>query len=136
MGEKSFHAYLVQKIKKWIDYKYGLSDFVVYEDSPSGTPYKIFNHVPDIYATSHKNRLKIIGEAKASRSDLESIRSRDQYLDYFEKCLLEQETVLILAVPVDLVQCARSLIQALKGVKYKGIKTCVLDIKDWAACKE
>lgn len=118
MGESAGHTILVDSIKKYVlEWYRNSSDLCIYFDSPSGhfndKPPEIEGFIPDVYATLLKEDIVIIGEAKTVR-DLESRHSKRQLEAFLKHCFNKRKAILIIAVPWDLVNSAKSLIRFLK----------------------
>jgi hypothetical protein len=89
--------------------------YVDSEDSFLGNiPPKIDIFIPDIFAKEIHNKYVIIGEAKSSQRDLESEHSENQLVAYLRYCKNKPNSMVVLAVPFNIVNCARSLVQAIK----------------------
>ena len=117
MVESNLHKSLVKIIGRWIN-SYSSEEMIVYtdaEDSFSGNiPPKIDTFIPDIFAKEMNSKYVIIGEAKSSQRDLESEHSEKQLIAYLRYCKNKPNSIVVLAVPFNIVNCARSLVQAMK----------------------
>jgi len=128
--ESNLHKSLVKIIERWIN-SYSSEEMVVYadaEDSYSGNiPPKIDTFIPDIFAKGINNKYVIIGEAKSSQRDLESEHSEKQFIAYLRYCKNKPDSIVVLAVPFNILNCARSLVVAIKRQnKLTLVKTEVL----------
>jgi hypothetical protein len=118
MGESLEHTKLVDSIKKWLlEYKQSSSNLCVFCDSPSRSsqdkPPAIEGFIPDIYAIIPNGELVIVGEAK-TWSDIESRHSIAQFGAFLRYCSTRKNTMLVIAVPWDMVNCVKSLVRFLQ----------------------
>jgi len=114
--ESHLHKSLVKIIERWIR-SYSSEEMTVYvdsEDSLGNIPPKIDIFIPDIFAKEIYNKYVIIGEAKSSQRDLESDHSEKQIVAYLKYCKNKPNSIVVLAVPFNILNCARSLVKAIK----------------------
>jgi hypothetical protein len=118
MSESAGHITLVQSIKRWLLESYQNSgNLCLYLDSPFGKignkPPVIDGFIPDVYAILLGEELIIIGEAKTAH-DLETRHTKAQLEVFLRHCSNKGNAILVIAVPWNLVNSARSLIRFLK----------------------
>jgi len=118
MTESVLHTLLREKIVRWIT-KNHHEGFSIYSDSENNIYTKAYtppinSFIPDVFATGNESKKVIIGEAKASQWDLDSEHSENQILAYLHYCSERTNAMLVLAVPVELINYAQSLLRALK----------------------
>lgn len=82
-------------------------------ENPQNIPPMINGYRPDIYVSSLPPIFNIIGEAKTSW-DLEREHSMEQLTAFLSYCNITKDTMLILAVPWDMVRLARAIIKNIK----------------------
>lgn len=130
MVESTLHKTLVTIIERWMKTN-SLEEMIVYVDSEksfSGNmPPRIDTFIPDVFAKGRNSERMIIGEAKSSQRDLESEHSEKQLIAYLRHCKNKLNSVVVLAVPFDIYNCAKSLLEAIKKQNQLiSIKTEVL----------
>lgn len=133
MGESQTHKDLLVKICKWIKSSDETAIILCDEVDAVGQtdlPPMINDVRPDVYAIGRARYRYIIGEAKASQSDLESEHTIKQLTAYIEFCVSTENSVLVVAVPVMLINCTKNLIRNLKNRLGANVETYVLDIND------
>ncbi len=118
MVESILHKSYVEIIKQWI-LKSSPEEMIIWCDSDDNIfsknfPPKIDSYIPDIFALGKQSKRIIIGEAKTSQRDLESEHSEEQLTAYLKHCLKADNSMVVLAVPLCLINCAKSLLYALK----------------------
>lgn len=118
MQESSAHAKLVDSIKRWIsEQTLDQNMLCMYCDCSSSIgsdkPPRIEGFVPDIYVKALDRELVIVGEAKTAH-DMETRHSTAQFEAFLRHCASATNSLLVIAVPWDMVNCARSLIRYLK----------------------
>lgn len=116
MSESLSHLELVRCIANWVRTCSFLGDDpLVYSDLPESTiqqkPKALITHKPDVIACSRRSDRKIFGEAKTS-SDLESLRSRRQLLEFLQ-CANTKDSALVVATHWDYTRCAGSILKSL-----------------------
>jgi hypothetical protein len=132
MVESILHKSLVVAIQEWVKSSFS-EEMIIYIDSENSTllknmPSQINGHIPDIYAMGRRINRIIIGEAKTSQCDLESEHSEGQILSYLKHCVNKQDSIVVLAVPLHLINCAKSIISSLKRRNnLETVKTIVLN---------
>jgi len=132
MSESESHTKLVKELVTWICIKLLDDDSgYVFADLPENPqnrkPPIINNFVPDVFVPNAPGPIFIIGEAKTAR-DLETKHTKNQIEAFLNRCSLENNAILIMAVPWDLVRCARSLLNNLKSkVGAKNVEVIVLE---------
>jgi hypothetical protein len=128
--ESKLHKTLVKIIERWIK-SYSSEEMIVYADSEDSflgnIPPKIDTFIPDIFAKEINSKYVIIGEAKSSQRDLESEHSEGQLVAYLKYCKNQSESIVVLAVPFNIVNCAGALLEAIKRQNQLTlVKTLVL----------
>lgn len=118
MSESIIHKKLIAIIQRWIK-KMSKEEMTVYCDSEDNIlrdnkPPSIYSYIPDVYAVGLKSNRIIVGEAKISRTDLESEHSEMQLLAYLRHCKTKDHAFIVLAVPIELVNCAKSFVEFIK----------------------
>ncbi len=118
MTESILHKMLVEKIKQWI---LGVSKeemliFCDLENKSLGNdmPPKVESYIPDVYAIGKISNNVIIGEAKTSQWDLESEHSEWQIKAFLKHCSEKKNSMVVLAVHPELINCAKSLLSSSK----------------------
>jgi len=118
VSESESHTKLVKALVTWIcinhlngDPGYILADLP--ENPPSKKPPVINNFIPDVFVPDSSGTAFIIGEAKTAR-DVENRHTKSQLEAFLHRCSLANNSILIMAVPWDLVRCAKSFLQKLK----------------------
>ena len=115
MAESATHRKMVKRLEQWIVNNYDKSEKIFIwtdtpQNGPSSFPITIEGFVPDLYAKFLSSTEQIIGEAKTA-SDLDTQHTEKQITAFLRYCAINQNTILILAVPWDLVRYTRSLIK-------------------------
>lgn len=135
MVESLLHKRLVAKISKWVQ-RTSAEEIIILSDAADSSltgssPPRLEGCIPDIYAIGKKSNFIFIGEAKASQFDLESGHSEKQFETYLKHCSVKQSSMVILAVPLELINCAKSILCAIKKANnLKEVSTYVLGISD------
>jgi hypothetical protein len=131
MVESILHKSLVETIHKWIINSFS-EEMIIYIDSEKSIflkniPQQIDGYIPDIYASGRRVDRIIIGEAKTSQWDLESEHSEGQIMTYLRHCVNKPDSLVVLAVPLRLINCAKSLVTSLKRKNnLERVKTLIL----------
>ena len=89
-------------------------------------PPKIGAFRPDVYAVDAPLTRTIVGEAK-TQADLETDHTRAQFVSFIRFLRLQQNAVLVVAVPWQARATARSLLDALLGADKESIRIVVID---------
>ena len=117
MVESTLHKTLVIIIESWVKIN-SPEEMIVYIDSEKSSsgniPPRIDVFIPDVFAKGRNSERLIIGEAKSSQRDLESEHSEKQLIAYLRHCKNKLNSVVILAVPFNIYNCAKSLLEAIK----------------------
>ena len=118
MAESILHKKLISLIEHWILETFE-EKMIIYCDSEDNLlndskPPMIFTRFPDVYAIGMKSNRVIVGEAKISQNDLESKHSEEQFTAYLTHCKSKKKAMTVLAVPIELINCAKSLIAFIK----------------------
>jgi hypothetical protein len=115
--ESFLHKSLVDLIVQWINNN-SIGELIIYVDSDSsrfsGIPPRIDSFIPDVFAKGVRGIDILVGEAKSSQRDLESEHSDKQLTAYLKYCQNKPRSMVLLAVPLDLCNCAKSLIESKK----------------------
>ncbi len=117
MSESSQHVRLVEALAKYVKENYlggdgGRICTDLQNKNAQGVPPLINGHRPDLYVNNMPS-FKIIGEAKTSW-DLERPHTEEQLTAFMKCCSDQKDTVLLLAVPWDMVRLTRALIRDIK----------------------
>lgn len=117
MSEKSGHIRLVELLSQWIiSNLLNGDDGHIFVDHPLESykkPPIIAHSVPDVFVPQTKKRGIIIGEAKTS-NDIENSHTYYQINDFLAKCAEFDDSILVLAVPWDMVPLMDSIARKLK----------------------
>ena len=89
-------------------------------------PPKIGVFRPDVYAIDAPLTRTIVGEAK-TQADLETDHTKAQFVSFIRFLRLQQNAVLVVAVPWQAKATARSLLDALLGSDRESIRVVVID---------
>jgi hypothetical protein len=132
LSESSKHIALVQAIKRWIetqtDFPKQMAILIASPNSPPDhQPPSVGGRIPDVFAQSSELNRVIIGEAKTT-ADIETQRSRNQFTDYLRFLGTQEQAMLVVAVPWDRVNQARSLLRSIQEkTKTHHVKITVLE---------
>ncbi|MCK9211870.1 MAG: hypothetical protein M0P61_13605 [Ignavibacteriaceae bacterium] len=118
LPESTTHKTLVGAIVKWV-HKYYNEEMILYVDSENAMftdelPPSINTCKPDVFAQGRKSKNIVIGEAKTTQIDLESDHSEIQFTAYLEYCKKNSDCKLVVATPLNIINCAKSIIDVLK----------------------
>jgi hypothetical protein len=118
VGESEQHIAFVAAIECWIQNKIiPQRQGIIFKDTSAATPAErspvIFGYVPDIYYKSADGLLVVIGEAK-TRSDLENTHTIAQFKSFLRYCQDYRPSMLVIAVPWDMVRLAKSMTHRIK----------------------
>ena len=117
MGESISHIRLVEALYKQIAITFFNGDtgpiLVDHPESrPTEKPPRIYDFVPDIYASNIDDSLLVIGEAKTSK-DLESNHTFNQLKAFLSFCALHKNSNFVFAVRWEMVPLARAIIKTI-----------------------
>jgi len=132
LPESRTHIDLVKAIVNWIDTETNFPEhmaiLVAAPDSQvSNQPPEISGRIPDVFGKSTALRMAIIGEAKTA-SDIETIRTRMQFSNYFQYLSAFHESTLVVAVPWYCVNQTKSLLRVIqKRVRADHVCVTVLE---------
>jgi hypothetical protein len=118
VGESEQHITFVAAIERWIqNIIIPKRQGIVFKDTSATNPAErspvIFGYVPDIYFKSTDGCLVIVGEAKI-RSDLENRHTVAQLEGFLRHCQAHESSMLVIAVPWDMVRLAKSMTHRIK----------------------
>lgn len=132
MTESVSHYKMVLSIKQWINNNFKKKEkLLVWCDTPrdgkSEIPCRIEGFVPDVYAKLITSSRQIIGEAKTAY-DLDSKHTEKQLAAFLKFCSRNNRTILVLAVPWDLIRYAKALVEYWKKeYRTENAKTVILE---------
>jgi hypothetical protein len=101
-------------------------------DSPNGGPGRrppvIQGHIPDLYVHQTGRTMLILGEAKTAR-DIETERCERQLAVFLNYCAIQENAILVVAVPWYKTRFTRSLLRVLHGrLAAPLVRTTVLEM--------
>jgi len=119
MGESAKHLELVRCILIYVQENYvGVDHVAMLHDLPGSIgcdkPPKIGEFRPDVYAVDAPLTKTIIGEAK-TQADLETDHTKNQLRAFMRFLRLQDNAVLVLAVPWQAKARGRTILKALAG---------------------
>lgn len=128
MPESASHAKLVSSLVQWIAATYFAGDTgAILVDSPTsnGKPPVVGGFVPDAFVDAGK--IMVIGEAKTWQ-DVESRHTRDQLCAFLQWCRLDEQAVLVMAVPWPVTRLAAMILRSLQRKHgCESVRTVILD---------
>lgn len=132
MGESTSHIALVSSIAKWLEKQEYFGSLITLADIPSSIgaskPPIVGGFAPDVWAKNIENGSVIIGEAKTLR-DIENRHSSEQFSAFLKFCNDNKPSLLVVAVPWMMVNCAKSHIEYLKRkTRTEGVQVVFLDM--------
>lgn len=118
MGESASHARLRMALLIWAEHEFGTDACAAAlldgpDTKPGCFPPNIGGYVPDMYLHVPGTNTHAIGEAKTIR-DIETRHSREQYVTYLRHLALYQNSILVIAVPWEVVNQAKSLLWSIQ----------------------